>query len=392
MSLQSVKNPKKDDGLFDPGLATAPACLASGAEVTRDVNISVGSNNGAANSNEVDKILDGMQTFFEAKDNCDESVVFAYYKKTVASLYIGNSYGKATASSIISTVKSSGGRIAQICGSQRSGALGVFIDTSGNLAAAQKAAITWNSGKCVQAEGRSNGKSLQKVKTWEIANQDDNTSSTSNRPSMRIVSKTPIFCTLTYTDGALQAKSDGTCATHLVVGGDICFDLAKKYKISTNDIEKFNKGKTWAWNGCSSMIPGQFICVSEGLPPLPAAVANAVCGPQKPGTTAPADPSTSIADLNPCPLNACCSIHGYCGTLPEFCEVHAPPGKPPYLNIIVSTKDPVFTDQDIKKAERQVRSCLVSHRLAFRIAVMISRKMAILLQHFNVSDTISRKI
>jgi hypothetical protein len=210
MSLQSVKNPKEDEGLFDNGLETAPACLASGAEVMRDVNVLVEVND-KANSTEVDIILEGMQKFFEAKDNCDESAVFAYYKKTVASVYVGSSYGKATASSLISTVKSSGGGIAQICGSERSGALGVFIDGSGNLAAAQRAAVTWNMGKCVEAEGRSNGKNLQKMKTWEIANQDDNasnsTSSTSSRPSMRIVSKAP---TLDFTPTALECiNTDG---------------------------------------------------------------------------------------------------------------------------------------------------------------------------------------
>ena len=131
--------------------------------------------------------------FFEAEDNCDESAVFAYYKKTVASAYVGSDYGKVTASSIISTVKSSGGSIAQICGSEPSGTLGVFINGSGNLAAAQRAAATWNMGKCVEAEGRSNGKNLQKMKTWEIINQDDtasnSTSLTSSKPSMRMVSK-----------------------------------------------------------------------------------------------------------------------------------------------------------------------------------------------------------
>jgi hypothetical protein len=194
LSLQSVKSPKKDEGLFDNGLETAPACVASGAEFTRDANVLMEVNN-RVNSTEVDKVLEGMQRFFEAKDNCDESAVFAYYKKTVAAVYIGSGYGKATASSIISTVKSSGGGIAQICGGERSGALGVFIDGSGNLAAAQRAAAAWNMGKCVEAEGRNNRKSLQKMKTWEIANQDDaasnSTSSTSSRPSMRIVSKMP---------------------------------------------------------------------------------------------------------------------------------------------------------------------------------------------------------
>ncbi|PVH92114.1 glycoside hydrolase family 18 protein [Periconia macrospinosa] len=317
MSLKSAKNPKKDEGLFDPGLETAPACLASGAEVTRDANVFL-EDKKRANSTEVDEILEGMQKFFEVKDNCDESAVFSYYKNTVASVYVGSDYGKTTASSIISALKSSSGGIAQICGRGRSGTLGVFIDGSGNLAAAQRAAATWNIGKCVETEGRSNGKDMQKVKTWEIANQDDtansSTSSTPSRPSLRSKQDAP------------QAKADGPCATHVIVSGDTCWNLAQKYGITTDKIDEFNKGKTWAWNGCNSIDAGQNMCVSEGTPPMPAEDPQAVCGPQKPGTIAPSDPSTSIADLNPCPLNACCSVHGRCGTFPDFCEIHAPPG------------------------------------------------------------------
>ncbi|KAL8366609.1 hypothetical protein RB595_010461 [Gaeumannomyces hyphopodioides] len=42
------------------------------------------------------------------------------------------------------------------------------------------------------------------------------------------------------------------------------------------------------------------------------------CGPQKPDTKPPTDGS-KIADLNPCPLNACCNIWGQCGVTRDFC-------------------------------------------------------------------------
>ncbi|RYO77550.1 hypothetical protein DL766_010122 [Monosporascus sp. MC13-8B] len=60
------------------------------------------------------------------------------------------------------------------------------------------------------------------------------------------------------------------------------------------------------------------MCLSKGKPPFPAPIANAVCGPQKPGSKPPTDGS-NIADLNPCPLNACCSIWGQCGVTKDFC-------------------------------------------------------------------------
>jgi hypothetical protein len=51
---------------------------------------------------------------------------------------------------------------------------------------------------------------------------------------------------------------------------------------------------------------------------MPAALANAVCGPQKPGTKPPAS-GTDISSLNPCPLNACCNVWGQCGVTSDFC-------------------------------------------------------------------------
>lgn len=53
---------------------------------------------------------------------------------------------------------------------------------------------------------------------------------------------------------------------------------------------------------------------------MPASISNAECGPQVAGTEAP-DDMTTLSDLNPCPLNACCDIWGQCGITDEFCTV-----------------------------------------------------------------------
>lgn len=36
----------------------------------------------------------------------------------------------------------------------------------------------------------------------------------------------------------------------------------------------------------------------------------------------PMDGKTPMADLNPCPLKACCSNWGFCGVFPEHCDIH----------------------------------------------------------------------
>ena len=52
--------------------------------------------------------------------------------------------------------------------------------------------------------------------------------------------------------------------------------------------------------------------------PFPAPIANAACGLQKPSSKPPIGGS-KIADLNPYPLNACCSIWDQCVLTKDFC-------------------------------------------------------------------------
>lgn len=117
---------------------------------------------------------------------------------------------------------------------------------------------------------------------------------------------------------APQPYANGSCATYLVQSGDYCTELAATYyPLTVEEIDSYNNN-TWGWLGCTDLQAGQNICLSTGTPPFPAPVANAVCGPQVPSTTEPAN-ATNWALLNPCPLNACCDIWGQCGTFPEFC-------------------------------------------------------------------------
>ncbi|EEP79268.1 conserved hypothetical protein [Uncinocarpus reesii 1704] len=131
----------------------------------------------------------------------------------------------------------------------------------------------------------------------------------------------------TLPDFRPQPQPDGTCNTYKVNSGDGCFDVAEAHYLQVQDIENFNK-KTWGWAGCAHLQSGQLICLSKGMPPMPAPIQGVTCGPQVPGTKKPSD-GTALADLNPCPLNACCDVWGFCGTTPEFCtESPADTGAP----------------------------------------------------------------
>ncbi|KAL5337697.1 hypothetical protein BJX70DRAFT_409027 [Aspergillus crustosus] len=114
-----------------------------------------------------------------------------------------------------------------------------------------------------------------------------------------------------------QPNEDGTCKTHQVTDVDNCANLAAEYSLTNDDLEEFNKN-TWGWNGCDLLFKDTVMCLSKGTAPFPAPIANAQCGPQKPGSKAPSDDS-DISELNPCPLNACCNVWGQCGITRDFC-------------------------------------------------------------------------
>ncbi|KAI0968044.1 hypothetical protein F4678DRAFT_482748 [Xylaria arbuscula] len=121
----------------------------------------------------------------------------------------------------------------------------------------------------------------------------------------------------TLPDFAPKPDANGTCATYTVVNDDSCSTIAASYSILVTELESFNNN-TWAWNGCDDLWVGTLICLSEGNPPMPAPVANTLCGPQVPGTPTPPS-GTDLSTLNPCPLNACCDVWGQCGTTSDFC-------------------------------------------------------------------------
>ena len=124
-----------------------------------------------------------------------------------------------------------------------------------------------------------------------------------------------------------KQNSDGNCVSHLVKSGESCSSLGAANGLTNDEIEDFNKD-TWGWYSCDKLLASANICLSTGSPPMPAPLDNAVCGPQKPDTEQPTD-GTKLADLNPCPLNACCNIWGQCGITTDFCTDTAEDGAAP---------------------------------------------------------------
>ncbi|RDW76305.1 Peptidoglycan-binding Lysin subgroup [Aspergillus mulundensis] len=278
---------------------------------------------------------------------------------------------------------------AQVCGKGRNAhhVLGVAVDTTSNVAAVQRALRSWKSAECIDSfdatetwdnvqvhesvvdmkpiavsspvasptpfassMSSSTKSSLQRrgeCSTIRVVSGDDcgmlaarcgisDSDFIKYNSDADLCSKTvkppagqPVCCSSgTLPDIRPMSIASGTCATHFVEIGDNCSDLAAANGLTIRDIEKFNNGTTWGWNGCNDLDAGINICLSKGDPPMPAPVSNAICGPTKPGTQQPTDGS-ALEDLNPCPLNVCCNIWGQCGITEDFClEERGPADNP----------------------------------------------------------------
>ncbi|KAK4447349.1 hypothetical protein QBC34DRAFT_355211 [Podospora aff. communis PSN243] len=283
---------------------------------------------------------------------------------------------------------------------------GIAVDTTGNLAAVQKTVAAWSKGQCVDstADHVNRAKDIEGVEIFAIGglNGTIGTNGTTSANGSTIFSrvrrggkanlapramcraelivshddcaklrdrcgitteqfykfnpKSDLCSTLMPGNYVCCSEGDpyekpkpekpkpganGVCATHLIVEDDNCFNIAEKYGVTIAEIEEWNNGKTWAWSSCDRILHTYNMCVSEGNPPLPPPAAGTECGPLKPGTQQPAL-GVSMAELNPCPLKACCSNWGYCGVFPQHCDVTSPkeygPGatKPGVQNTCVS--------------------------------------------------------
>ncbi|KAL2132280.1 hypothetical protein VTI74DRAFT_3994 [Chaetomium olivicolor] len=430
-----IDNPKLGTGLFQASLDVAPACAIDGRESSGELALTA--SGGRALSREAVGLLDGMEKFFDATDNCDETFLFAYHKQTVASLHIGAGLGKRTVASALQAVAGrlqagdlvANQTVAQICGGGRGPetVFGLSIDATGDIVRVQKTAVAWSRGDCADSNGLTPPETQETltIKVFDIASapltDDDGTvitttnTTTTNTTSPALLhprnwsanhawqratavgkratyaylrveagddcasltakcgirgadfarynTKPDLCSTLQpgeyvccsagdpYTEPKPEAPKpnpDGSCAVHFIQNADTCEQLGKTFGLTEPQIESFNKGKTWGWTWCRTMLAGYNMCLSTGSAPLPPPQQGTQCGPLVPGTQW-TDTSIPMTDLNPCPLKACCSNWGYCGPFPAHCDIHAPPGGGP------GTKLPGFESTCVSSCGNEIK-------------------------------------
>lgn len=327
-------------------------------------------------------VLQEVQNFLRGQENWDTSVIFSYYGGTVVGAYSGaaidsHNTGPSVIQRLIDQVKSKGlysNMFVQLCGNGRSSdhVFGVAVDATGNidsLSSMQRIVRSWSDGSCANTTAVFSP--FQNVGVWEIPfalprNQSLSTRRLLLRGDCRTMTVVPqdscgvlasrcgisgadfmkynpapslcatlqpgqrVCCTAgTLPDLTPKKNSDGSCATYTIAANDWCSKIAGANGLTVSQIEMFNKQTTWGWTGCSNIMVGLKICLSDGTPPMPAPMANAVCGPIKPGSLPVLPGKGSLRLMNQCPLNACCDIWGQCGIDETFCtDIEGPTGNP----------------------------------------------------------------
>ncbi|KAL4903811.1 hypothetical protein BDW74DRAFT_185906 [Aspergillus multicolor] len=305
---------------------------------------------GSADGSAIDSTLaltDKIQKYLSSAANSGRDDIFAHAGRVVNTKAVD-----ALVQNFASNVNDNPGVFNQTT-------LGISVDTQGDLAAVQKHMRLWSDGDCVQGfdsskevnnhHGVSHSHPLRTRATCsyvQVVSGDSCASlveecgitaaefteynSASDLCSTLAVGQYVCCSKGTLPDLSPKPYDNGTCYSYTVQAGDSCSALASANSITLDDLEDFNT-YTWGWMGCDDLQAGQTICLSDGDSPFPAPIANAVCGPQVPGTQQPEGDTSAFlwTSLNPCPLNACCDIWGQCGITPEYCTVsESPTGAP----------------------------------------------------------------
>lgn len=376
------------------------ACFTSTNETKVALDLFASDDHGDASRDSVQTALSQMEAYLvDDNTHCETKFLVGYSQGAAVALYSGTGIDNLkTVSPILQRLMSEVGSgdasapksmTLQLCGKDRNSdhTFGVAIDTSGDLAAVQRAAKAWSDGTCGMAgklshqitdisiheiawgqlepmsgfnESSTNTTSLNTTyvrerqvryiqaradcKTVAVVSGDScgtlatkcaisASDFTKYNPSSTLCSGLVVGQRVCCSSGTLpdltpKPNSNGTCATYTVKTDDYCAVIAASNGLTVTQVETFNNKTTWGWNGCGNLFAGINICLSKGTPPLPAPVPNALCGPIMPGTKYP-NASQVLADLNPCPLNTCCDVWGQCGMTPEYCTITlGPSGNP----------------------------------------------------------------
>ena len=259
---------------------------------------------GKVSSSDVHSLLKYIQCFLTAESNLDEKIVFGHAPSIAIGVYTGESIDT---SAILQRLADEvlkegelGSTIFQLCGGNRTAefTFGAIIDTSGDLATAQKSVAAWNRGICSASDVPA-----APITTFidiSILQKPLLAQRTPHLPRNREVTRSEM--TLAESDGTSNElvandisdpvnRQDTACRTVSVSSGDSCGSLATKCGISPSDFTKYNPDP----NLCSTLAIGQKVCCSPGSIPVPKPNPDGSCATY---TVHTSDTCASIAASN----------------------------------------------------------------------------------------------
>ncbi|KAL4997043.1 hypothetical protein BDV10DRAFT_186556 [Aspergillus recurvatus] len=259
-------------------------------------------------------VEDARKTLLASTNN-KSTTAFSYSGNSLVGLYAGHGVLHSDAATTalqhftqhLEAQETIGRVLLQYYGVKSNKVLGIVDDTSGDFQAVQRIMRNWNEAKCqtdLDGSKKLTNTALRLERPFAYSNLTTDHLTrrhlhhgAHNHHSIhRLPDLTP------------KPEPDGTCASAVVGADEWCSTIAAANGITVEGLDEFYKN-TWGWAGCDLLQAQQRICISEGDPPMPASIENAVCGPQVPGTERPTN-GTELADLNPCPLKTCCNIWG----------------------------------------------------------------------------------
>lgn len=258
-----------------------------------------------------------LNSFLSRFSTCGTEIIFAKANGAAVGFYSGAGVQKASTTTLFQSFRNdTSASFLQAC--EPNGKLkvdttiGIVRGTMESFETIHLTVRSWVKGGCVETKGSD-------VKTIEIQLNVSRGSSSASNVSGNGTGNATLVRNNTHAISEVSRRAGGDCQIYSFQPGEGCWDVATKFGITKQDIEDFNK-KTWGWPGCDdgNIQLHQVICVSKGNPPMPPTLPDVQCGPQKVGTVKP-EGSFDFNSLNPCPLNACCDVWGYCGMTEEFC-------------------------------------------------------------------------
>jgi hypothetical protein len=208
--------------------------------------------------------------------------MFAYHQKAVAAVYIGSGLGKSTVGSSLDSLTehlnsnefTHKRTVAELCsdGHQPSRIFGVSVDTTGDLAAVQRAALGWSTGSChdIPKASKTHPQTLS-VQVFDLAAEDAELMSNRSAPAPTNAHAfahigrglTSRYSHIIHPD--LRLKKRAECKPMQVQDGDTYTTLSVRCGIRGADFTKYNTKKDLY----SNLKEGDYVCCSAGDPYTP---------------------------------------------------------------------------------------------------------------------------